>query len=844
MAYKSRIRFTIQDESDDYYVATLQTDGTYTVTTTPTLTYLQVNPLNWENTGVTWERNMTYFGIFRSQSQTMQFTADGRAILLSIMFGSGGVNAFARLKVWLYNENTFAYDLFYSSELDFSTITDDKKQFLTSISTLDSKLYELLKSKANTKFAIPFWDYDPDTDTWDYVSAGSEFLLHDGIKLFWGGKWQSSATTGNPLIPNTAFGALYAWNRGSVSDGRHWIPALSQVNITQNNGTTTYVGNDILQPYLPMSNQPYNYNRNFEGGDDIQAYTLNRCMFKHLLNNSASDPFDVEITVTGTISGNITYNNAIPQDQFVAIVLFEIGEDDLPAMSGGNYQYTLLYSITLPNGGSPYTPPSSGDFSTTTSVSINYNKAYVIGIVYDGVTSGISGNTCVVAFSDLYVEVHTAYNSGTSTPVDGAILNPSVIIGQRLFEAFRNVLDVIDSTETNAYGFPVLQGTGYSILSDVLTDSTADPDDSYDSTPYRLLLTSENAIRKVVGYPYMNVSLSDLFNICFKMYACGLGIFSELGVRVEPLDYWFDSATEILNLGTTVANFSIRPYTEMMGNVVNGGYGESDTNKNFSVDAFNISQTYDLPLNKTPKPIDLQVTECNTEMYYIEKARAQNNSNDSAPSSSNDLVLFQITNTTTGTSTIKPNGDVDIITAYTLQTYPTAQSTDHTAATDPYLYGLKYPETAINTGLTPASNKLRLGRFIRTMCDGMEGANDYVTYRKQYQQQYNDPSTPATSRPGISKNVGAGLITEVDDVLINTLGEKYFRPYILKIDSKYDVNMYSLINTNPRGYISFTWNGTQYKGFIYRVSYVAGNLFPTTFELLAHPSTTDAQLRA
>ena len=840
MAYKSRIRFTIQDASDNYYVATLQTDGTYTVTTTPTLTYLGVNPLNWENTGVTWERNMTYFGVFRSQSQTMQFTADGRAILLSIMFGSGGVNAFARLKVWLYNESTFAYDLFYSSELDFSTVSDDKKQLLTSISTLDSKLYELLKSKANTKFAIPFWDYDPDTDTWDYVSAGSEFLLHEGIKLFWGAKWQTSASGAVPLTRN---GTLYGWNRGSVSDGRHWIPAMTQVNITQNNGTTTFIGNDILQPFLPQYNQAYNYNRNFEGTDDIQAYTLNRGLFKHLLENCPT--IDLNFTVTGEFDGDITYNNPITQDQFIAIVLFEIGDDDLPVLSGGNYQYTELYKIIVPSGGSPYTPPSAS-FTNTTTVTINYNKAYVVGIIYDGVTSGISGapNVSQVSFNELFVQVETAYNSGTGTPYDGAILNPSVIIGQRLFEAFRNVLDVIDSTETNAYGFPVLNGTGYSILSDILTDNTADPDDSYDSTPYRLLLTSENAIRNVVGYPYMNVSLSDLFNICFKMYACGLGIFSELGVRVEPLDYWFDSATEILNLGNTVANFSVRPYTEIMGNSVNGGYGESDTNKNFSVDAFNISQTYDLPLNKTPKPIDLQVTECNTEMYYIEKARAQNNSNDSSPSSSNDLVLFQITDTTTGTSTIKPNGDVDIITAYTLQTYPTAQSTDPTATSDPYLYGLKYPETAINTGITPASNKLRLGSFIRTLCDGLEGANDYVTYRKQYQQQYNDPSTPATSRPGISKNVGAGLITEVDDVLINTLGSKYFRPYILKIDSKYDVNMYDLINTNPRGYISFTWDGTQYKGFIYRVSYVAGNLFPTTFELLAHPSTTDAQLRA
>jgi hypothetical protein len=845
MAYQSRIRFTIQDASDNYYTATKNSDNTWTVSTTPTLTYLTINPLGWENTGVTWERNMTYFGVFRSQSQTMQFTADGRAIINSIMFGSGGVNAFAVLKVWLLDAETFSYDLFYKSEIDFSPYNDNKQKQIVSVATLDGKLYELLKSKASSKFNIPFWDYDPDTDTWDYISAGSDFLAHGGIKLFWGGRWVSAATPTTPLIPNTAGATLYPWNRGSVSDGRHWIPVMTQVNMPKNNGTTTYVGNDILEPFLPQSNQPYNYNRNFEGTDDIQAYTLNRCMFKHLLNNAGSVglPFDVNITVRGTFLGNITYSNVILQDQHIKVVLFEIGEDDLPVMSGGNYQYTTLGGIIVPAGGSPYTPPSSGVFENTITTAINYNKAYCVGIIYDGETSGISGVTCVVAFSELHVTIETAYNSGTSAPVDGAILPESIIVGQRLFNVFSNILDVIDSTETDPYGFPVLQGTGYSAISTFLTNAGLSLEDYYDSIPYLTMLTSENAIRNIKGYPYMNISLSDLFNICFKMYACGLGITSDLGMRIEPLEYWFDKDTEILDLGTTVSGFTIKPFTELMGNRINGGFGQSDTNKNFATDAFNIEQRYEVPLNKTPKDIDLQVTECNAEMYYIEKARAQNNSRDSSPSSSNDLVIFEITNNLVEDVTVyDPSGDALTVDALSLAYYPTAQSTN--PATTPYIYGLKYPETAINTGLTPASNKLRLGRFIRTICDGMEGASDFVTYRKQYQQQYNNPSTPATELPGIEKNLNGVRITEVGDVLISSLGDKYFRPYIFSIESKYPVNMYTLINTNPRGYISFTWDGVEYKGFIYKVTQVAGNSMPTQFELIAHPDTTDAQLKA
>lgn len=839
MAFDPRILFTIQNRGGSYYTATQNTDNTWTVATTSTKTYLQANPKNWDDVGIVWERNMDYFGVFRSQSQTMQFGMDGRAILLDIMFGGGGVNAYGVLTIWLWNETTFVYDTFYQSQLDFSTFADDKRTQECTISTLDSKLYELLKSKASSKFNIPFWDYDPDTNTWDYVSAGSEFMIHGGIKLYWGGKWQSAASDTTPLIPNTAGATLYAWNRGSVSDGRHWIPVLTQVNMPKNNGTTTYIGNDILEPFMPQFNQPYNYNRNFEGTDDIQGYTRNNCMFKHLLISSST--IDCKFTITGNFLNTITYNNAIVQNQFVAVVLFEIGEDDLPVMSGGNYTYTTLYSQTLPAGGSPYTPPSSGAFSATVNVTINYNKAYVLGIVYDGVTSGITANVCTVAFNELYVEVETRYNSGTASALNGAKLPQSVIVGQRLYSVLENIMDVIDSTETDPYGFPVLQGSGYSVVSDYLNATGLDLETYYDSIPYLTMLTSENAVRNVIGYPYMNVSLADVFGICFKMYAAGLGIVSDLAIRVEPLEYWFDKDTEILDLSSNIYGFSIKPYTEMMGNRLNGGYGQSDTNKNFATDAFNIEQKYEVPLNKTPKDIDLQVTECNTEMYYIEKARVQNNNNDSSPSSSNDLILFEINNNNDEVTVNDPDGNPVTLDAIYINTFPFAQSTN--PATTPYIYGLRYPETAINTGLTPASNKLRLGRYIRTMCDGKESANDYVTYRKQYQQQYNDPSTPATSLPGISKNLNGTQITEVDDVLINTLGDKYFRPYLFTFESEYPVNMYTIINTNPRGYISFTWNGVEYKGFIYKVEYNAGSNKATTFELLAHPDTTDAQLK-
>jgi hypothetical protein len=838
MAFDIELKITFQDEAGNYYVATQDYNGAWSVTTTPTLTYLKNSPINWDkDTVITWQRNMDYAGVFRSMTDKYVFGTDGRAILQSLMFGGGGVNAYCRMTIYRLNEATFTYDVLYPSEIDFTKYDDDAQSKRLNIGTIDNGLLKYWESKRDVKVNIPFWTYDG--AAW---STDANAVLHDGVKVYWEGSWISAASATFPLVPATGGGLLYAWNRGSVSDSRHWIPVMKNINAVMNNGTTTYIGNDILQTYMPQTDQPYNYNRNFEGVNDIRAYTTSSCLFKDMLPNpTVSDVVDVELILTGKFNGTITYNNVISQDQFVAVVLFEIGEDDLPVMSGGNYQYTLLYSQNLPNGASPYTPPSSGIFTTTTSVSLNFKKAYVLGIIYDGVTTGLTGQVVNVSFSDLRLTAKSLYNSGSSTPVKAPSLPPSTLLAYTPMQVFQKVMAVLDSTQTDAYGFPV-PTYNYSALSNFLT-TLLDPANNFDLQPSSLWFTSENMVRNTAGISYMTISLTELFNVLNRVNLLGLGFHNDTTISMEYMTGYFDNTTELFDLGANISELQVKPYTSLMGNRIHGGYGEMQTNNDFGGDNYNFGQEYTLPLDTTPKVIDCSI-DFIAEINQIEKMRQQSN-NSNSPSSANNVVLLQVNPSSADVVTMyNPEGGSYFTTAVLLLKFANAQSTDPTAATDPYINGLKYPDTAYNLGITPAKNLLRMGAWFRTMCDGQDVAGKYITYKKQYQQIYGASTSPATSLPSISTKIYAALVNEVADIELNTLNDKIFRPYIYTFTTEYPLNMYTILNSNPYGYVSFTGDdGIARKGHLYRIQQSAGNNAATTMELLATADTTDSELR-
>lgn len=856
----------LQNEIGRYFTAVPIESGGWTVSATPSADpvgdnlFIKHLPIGWDETEITWERNTTYLGVFRSMTNTYKFAADGRAILQSL-YAQKNTQAYCKLSIFYLPEiesspgalDFWEYKLFYESEINFSEYNDDKNMLTLSVSTLDSKLYALLKANANKSYNIPFWTYDSGSG-W---TTDAEFIRHDGIKLVWQTNYIGGATASNPIAATQNdslspavghIGDLYGFNHGSRTDGRHWIPALTQYNVVQNNGTTTFIGNDILQPFLLQFNQPYNYNLGFSASVDIQAYSKNQCLIKNLLKNpTETDTVAMYVTVSGTYNTPINYDATSQPDKFIGYVLFEVDSSDEPLTIGGNYQYIMLYQTYLPDGPlgtgvrQVYSPPSM-DFSNKALVNLKYDKAYVLGIIYDSPTIGISGSVCNFNLSALSVKIESIYYSGALPSPNAPRFPYSISLAYNLGQALDKVVKAMNSTTTDGYGFPVIPfGTPYNGVSTYLGDTADTRAGNYDVKPLQLRITSENAIKNLKGQTYISLSLAQLFGICFKNLACALGIEGN-DIRIEPIEYYLDGATEILNLGDKVANFRIEPLISLKGDNIKAGYSEPSTNNYFGVDSFNIPQEYATALINTPRSIDLAQTDAITDMYTIEKARVQRSDQEqSNPSASNNLILLDASTTTDSNTIEDPQGGLLSVTANYLQVYPTAQSVDPSAATDPYIKGLYYPDTAINTSLTPTSNMMRLGKWLKSLCWG----SDTVSFRKQFQMQYNGT---IFELPGIQKNISAGLINEVADIDLTSLSP-LFRPELFKFTSSYPVNMFELINSNPRGYISFTWTSregitTNYKGFIWSVSQKMGSNAATDFTLLAHPDTSDADIIA
>jgi hypothetical protein len=247
-----------------------------------------------------------------------------------------------------YNEYGITYPIYYQSEFDFKTFNDDKLSYLLSISTLDSGLIRDLHAYGDTKYNIPFFKNIGTNSSPIWEEDGVTWILHNGIKLLYNANFVSSASEETPLIYNSADGRrLNGWNKGSgygSGDGYHIIPAMAQYNIVQNNGTTTFIGNDILQPFLLLNNQTpgaanFASENTFDGINHSRPYTNQNYSLKNLLPINSGltfGQFGISLVVSGSfgptvVRGGIETNftlDAYPDGTgyYISFVLFEIAE--------------------------------------------------------------------------------------------------------------------------------------------------------------------------------------------------------------------------------------------------------------------------------------------------------------------------------------------------------------------------------------------------------------------------------------------------------------------------------------------------------------------------------------
>jgi len=331
---------------------------------------------------------------------------------------------------------------------------------------------------------------------------------------------------------------------------------------------------------------------------------------------------------------------------------------------------------------------------------------------------------------------------------------------------------------------------------------------------------------------------------------------------IEPLSYFFDPTILLLDLGSDFYGLKITPFTNMQGNNMKTGYQQRQQNADYGIDSFCVEQDYQMPIIKEVSDIDLTIPD-NADMYQQEFARAeQNNKDQSGANSDNATYIVEIDPDPLHdavTAVVSPDGVTVPNIASTVLVYPNVQNTDPDAASAPYVLGLNYPDTATNLGLSPARCVRRNGALIASLFDGLGSRN--ISFRKQYQLLFNNwiaggGGFTEALYPGMQSNLqtgSAGLVTEAQDIPISNMSSKWggdtevkqlFKPVFIEFTTSAPVNLYAIMGSDPRGYVSITdtdpYTGVKkvYKGFIWDIEQKIGSGAATRFTLVATPSQT------
>jgi hypothetical protein len=917
MAFDPQILMSIQDSSGNYYTANLQQNGTYNVSTTSIFSegLIAELPNGWDDIKIQWERDSSYKGIFRSMvNSDMRFTKATRAILQHI-HDNEGVQGYGKFSIYLYNNDgtSITYPVYYSSKFDFTTYKDDMFSQSLSIGVIDSDLIRDIHAFGDTDYNIPFWlNIGTSAAPVWVVNGNANFIVHDGIKLLYQQVWTGAASPPSTL-GTTQYGPItyqiggFNWSNGwdfnsGVIGGIMTFPTMQPYNIVQANGATTFIGNDILQPQLPVNAQMDWININaFVGNDTPRFYTTGGNLIKNAL--VTTETFEASIQVSATFAafdGTVQIVSDSGFNNFLGFVLLAINANDKPdnyfstafgknivsvAGNGSSAipsRSQLIDYIDLGNAHNyvlpvnPATPDRYIWQSQIKNVTLYPNTAYALMVVYDNYASGYApfdevlpggsvpfSENCHFTLIDLSLTLKSHYNSGSAAPVPAPKLNPSVFPAMRLNNLFELIVKSLPTRNSDNYGFPVPVNTPYEFYSDFLTDPTLNIGDC---CPNQIWLTSQYAIHDLQGNPYITGSFNKLFDFCFKMLGAGGYIqYDSNGdptiFRLERLRDIFDNSTMILDLGYDITEFKIEALTEGMGANLKLGYEKANTNSDFGVDPFITELYYNTPLSNVRSTIDIQETTIIAEQYAIEKIRAQHVNqpigqgyDPANPSTDNQLVALYCKPTNTvylpqsssnlyDINPYDPSNNPVPCFAYQLNMHSDAQNSDPTAASKPYIYGMYYPDTAYNLELSPCrALKRDTGAWMHSMLYGRD--SDSLVFRNTAVIQYNNTIVDLS---GIESNLEVGasapVVTEFKDIPINTLPAPLFRPRLLKVKTKYPVNIYQILRTNPNGYVRFfakNDNGamgyTEYRGFIRKVFQSVVTGAPSDIELIEVPS--------
>ena len=739
MAQPKTFRFYLRYNDSGTYKYYYVSGGS--VLTTTTQTQLSRAPLGWKDCEVGWERGFTYFGLFTNYTTPLKFIKDGAMILRSRSYVvGGGIESKLELFVEKFNPSTYAYETFFTGDLDMSQSVDEFNYVTANI--MESGFPTKFKANESTPYE---YDIDGNPDV--------QYVYHDGIELQAKGLWTGAAVG---MIPLPAISSYY--------------PYLSNYQIE---GTNLF----------------FNF-----GEQDGSSYFV--------IENNQSTSKDVDLSCDYNI--NIFVDGGVPYDSYLR---FEYREYTI---STGVFTGT---TYAIENSSSPQSAGSSQTYlgSTAQTVTLGAGKGLAVTVRME------------VTFVPGYV---------------GTASFTATTIGLEMSAAFTNRYD--PTYVPCLYVFDVLSYLIQSIGAD--NDGTAMPylsvDSSLLSTDYlnELVITSGDGLRRLTGSK-LKITFTDLykfldskFGVCFYYDSSSTTCYLEKKGSV-----FINSVSTTYPLISSCAKMRVTPFIQEAFNNLKIGSGTFTYDQKGNdvkeitngKDEFNNTTEWNTPLVRVKKTADY-VSPIRCDMYGIEFTRI-NESGKTISDAESDNEVFAMHVNADNSATY-----YDAVANVTINYHTLYRQTILVGTWE--IENIYSPESAYNILFSPKRSMIRNGPYFRSLLKFND--NDYINFQVSGKNN-------AFSLKMITYSGGVADYNEGENILVSALcesGTLLFQPVILEFETKEQINLYNLIESDKYRYIEVIHLGNSYYGFLISVKSKPAKRGVTQFKLLATAGTDLSQL--
>lgn len=291
-----------------------------------------------------------------------------------------------------------------------------------------------------------------------------------------------------------------------------------------------------------------------------------------------------------------------------------------------------------------------------------------------------------------------------------------------------------------------------------------------------LVTTSGNAIRGLEN-PDIKTTFSDFFDSYATILDGAIGVnYHTQEILFERKDYFF-SDTQLIDLGD-VSNLNVEIDKNSVFNSIKVGYAAHKEEEAVAKEEVNAGHIYSSPITRIKKELNLMVP-YRTDIFGIERLRAEFNGmikKDAGGDNACFIINVQRT----------PNLDGNY------EVYRAAYSSITGGSNLSSWYNI---EQLSPKRILLANSNLVYGPLYSL-------SNELITF------------VSGDCNTGVISTLGGKTVVESGNVRVSDFGDSYFRPFLLKFDTKVAENVVALMQQAGRGFVSGKHNGVEFHGYV------------------------------